>query len=408
MAKKDLGGFPTPDVIDPPESMRVTLCVPKNRDHLSAFFGALWELTMWNSWQPDAAHTGKELAAVWYRYWLSWNRNMSDEECDEMACCPPEVAIRRFNPDTGRPEVSYDDGVTWSDDPDDPENLVQLYPPLVTEGGDKTKCDAATNASQHISELITATGENLDTAGDVFELVVGIAGAILALVLIIVSAGALTAPITAIATAIWAAGTAAFELGVDLYNAYWTTDKQDAILCALYCHIGENGQFTEEQYQEFRSEIKETLPASPAFDIVMTAINAVGARGLSQMASYGAAALADCASCEPCGAGCADSWVVTFGNEISRTTTSINVEAVFNAPDGVFHAQISSGNQDVCCWANWATPTLEANRLYYPCGLDSGSAIVNGVVPPITRVWLIDETSGSGFTINYVLTSAPT
>ena len=30
-------GIPIPDVIDPPESMSMTLCIPKNRDHMSAF-----------------------------------------------------------------------------------------------------------------------------------------------------------------------------------------------------------------------------------------------------------------------------------------------------------------------------------------------------------------------------------
>jgi hypothetical protein len=221
----------------------------------------------------------------------------NDGECGDMACCETTVIIHRFNPISGRPEISTDGGVTWTPDPQDIQNQIMLYPPIVSPGG-KTKCDAATNASEHINELITATGENLDTASTIFELAVAVAGAVLGLFLIIVSAGALTAPVTAVVTTIWAAATGAFELGIAAYNAYWTVDKQDAILCALFCNIGSDGQFTEAQYQSFYAKVKEQLPASPALDIILTAINAGGARGLSQMASYGNAALADCDSCD--------------------------------------------------------------------------------------------------------------
>ena len=297
MTERKADGIPIPDVIDPPESMRVTLCVPKNRDHLSAFFGALYELTYWNRWQSDEAHSGRLLADVWWRYYLSWDRNMSDERCDEMACCETQVVLHRINPDTGRPEISTDGGTTWTSDPNDAQNLITLYPPLVGTGSDHTRCDAATNASEHINELISETHNNLSTAATIFDLAVGVAEAILALFLILASAGTLTPAVTTVATAIWGAAAGAFALGIAGFDAYWTTDRKDAILCALYCTVGSNGQFTEAQYQNFRAKVKSTLPASPAFDIVMTAINSGGATGLSQMASYGNAAEADCSSC---------------------------------------------------------------------------------------------------------------
>lgn len=354
-----MGQFITPDVL-PEDTFCRVLLIPNDPKWIGAVSGALLPMMHASEW---VSFGGLDPEIVAARCEVMLNEFWASNGCENMNCCPPEVAIHRFDPDTGRPQVSYDGGLTWGDDPADPENLVQLYPPLVTEGGSKTKCDAATNASQHINELITATGENLDTAGDVFELVVAIAAAVLGLVLILVSAGALTAPVTAVATAIWAAGTAAFELGVDLYNAYWTTDKQDAILCSLFCFIGENGQFTEDQYQGFRADIKSTLPASPAFDIVMTAINAVGARGLSQMASYGAAALADCGDCE-CGDPCdIDNWhnalwyggdylpsppATTFGTEIDRGADYITIQSS-DRGDGQQAISLSTADGLFCC-----------------------------------------------------------
>lgn len=301
MAKTLGDGIPIPDVIDPDESMEMTLCIPRNRDHMAAFFGALYQLTVWQSWQEDADHNGTLVAQVWWRYFLSWNRTMNDIDCEDgMAkCCTPNPEIKRFDPETERPQISYDNGATWQSDPSDTSRQIQVLPPIVRAGSTKTKCDAATNAIQHINELITSTAENLTTASDVLALAIGVSEAILGLFLILISAGTLTAPVIAVATAIWAAATGLFNLGIDGYNAYWTTDKQDAIFCKIVCNIGENGQFTEAQYQAFRSGVKEILPASPALDIVMTAINAGGAQGMSQMASYGSWATADCSECCP-------------------------------------------------------------------------------------------------------------
>lgn len=386
-------GIPIPDVIDPPESMQMTLCIPKNRDHMAAFFGALYQLTVWNSWQQDGTQHGKELAAVWWRYYLSWDRAMNDVECDEMGkCCDEQVIIHRFDPVTGEPQVSNDGGVTWTTDPEAVSNQIMLYPPLVTGGeGSKTKCDAATNASEHINELIDATHTNLETAGTIFDLAVGIAAAVLALFLIFISAGTLTAPVTAVATAIWGAATALFALGVEAFDAYWTADKKDAILCALYCNIGENGQFTEAQYQAFRTAIKGQLPASPAFDIVMTSINAGGAIGLSQMASYGNAALADCSSCD-CDITCnADLWeIVSYsgqpvGSILSRGDNWIIVQGSGHPDFGTpWNAMIQTASNDICCTPNtidWLTGDHDDENYFgVTCGAARWPGSPNGPV----------------------------
>jgi len=357
MAQRNREGWSIPDVIDPPESMRVEICIPKNVTHMKAFWGALWELTFWNNWEPDAAHSGTLVAHVWERYYLSWQRQMNElPDCEgNVNCCEPLPVLHRIDPVTGYPQVSYDNGETWKSDPNSIQSQITVLPPLVHEGSTSTKCDAATNASEHVNELITATGENLETASTVFALAVGIAEAILALFLILISAGTLAAPVTAVATAIWAAATSLFNLGISAYNAYWTVDKQDAILCALYCNIGDNGQFTEEQYQSFRAKVKGQLPASPALDIVMTSINAGGAVGLSQMASYGNAAEADCSSCS-----CScdpTSWTVTVldgvpvGTILSYGTNYVIVRSVAHPSFGGLTGEISiqTNDDNVCC-----------------------------------------------------------
>lgn len=307
-----MGEFITPDVL-PEDTFCRVLLIPNDPKWIGAVSGALLPMIYPSEWisfgglSPEV--TAERCLVMLNEFWASSGCG------DVMACCDDIVRINRFNPDTGRPEVSTDNGATWKPSPEDPQNQVKVYPPLVTGGsGGKTKCDAATNASEHINELITATAENLTTAGDVFALAVGVAEAILALVLIIGSAGVLTAPVTAVATAIWAASTSAFSLGVDLFNAYWTVDKKDFILCKLFCNIGENGQFSDAQYQAFLADVYEGLDASPALSIVMNSINALGSRGLSQMASYGAAAESDCDDCA-CGDEWCKRWLGVFGGD---------------------------------------------------------------------------------------------
>lgn len=381
-------GFPLPEVTDPDETMAVCICVPKERTHLAAFWGALYQLTMWNSWMEDDEKRGKDVAAVWLRYYLSWDRNITDKECEDCdmgKCCTPVPVTQRINPDTGRPEVSYDGGATWQPDPNDIQTQLPLQSPIVTSGGSKTKCDAATNASEHINELISATSTNIGTAGDVFALTVAIAEAALALVVFLVTGGAASPIIIAFATAIWAAGSAAFGLGKDGFDTYWTEDKKDAILCALYCNIGENGQFTEAQYQAWRSKVKGQLPASPALDIVMTSINAAGATGLSNMASYGNAALSDCASCDcsDCEHGIADVWTFYNATDVvfdgCRTYTMKGV-------GGDAHFAASTGN---CAVGNyWDRPLLWSAASTW--SKDTACSTADNVDPKTHQIWNFD------------------
>lgn len=349
MAKKKTGGFVPPPEI-PDERKCIQIYIPNDVYDRGAFWGALWELTFSYNWQSFSEGQSRLMADLWRDIWTE-----AYERSNGVNCCNDQPVLHRFDPVTGYPQVSYDNGTTWVPDPASIQNQIQLYPPLVGEGSSSTKCDAATNASEHVNELITATGENLNTAATVFELAVGVAAAVLALFLIIVSAGALTAPVTAVATAIWAAATGAFELGIAGYNAYWTADKQDAILCAIFCNIGENGQFTEAQYQAFRTKVKSTLPASPALDIVMTAINAGGAVGMSQMASYGNAALADCGSCT-CDDSCnIDMWSIWNGEEpygsIVSTGDGFIVLDLQLAPAtvGEYYVRMKTPSIDQCC-----------------------------------------------------------
>lgn len=57
--------LPLPSVVDPPKRRCVTIEIPDQYEHFAAFWGWLWGLTRWYTWQTDPNKTGKELAAVY-------------------------------------------------------------------------------------------------------------------------------------------------------------------------------------------------------------------------------------------------------------------------------------------------------------------------------------------------------
>lgn len=297
----------------------------------------------------------------------------------------PEVE-RRINPDTLNLEISTDGGSTWQTDPNSPIQQINAQPPPIPAGVSATKCDAAANGKTHIEEVITACSNQLGTAANIFDLVVGVCAALLDIILIVVSAGALTAPATALAAAIWGAGAAAFALGKSAFDAYWTTEQREIILCALYCNIGEDGSFDAAGYAGFLSKWQSDAMPSVAFNFVFNTVKAGQLKGLNNMCSYGNASSADCSGCEcvpPCDFSGWNVWDGT-GTLISRNTEKIVVAAI-SGGDGHYYANVTSGDKDTCCCidVDFGGVTPEANG-FIPCGtvIDSGNvnfAFGNGV-----------------------------
>lgn len=344
-------GTPIPNVIDPPESMQVTLCIPRNRDHSAAFFGALYQLTKWNYWQENEAKQGKEVAAVWLNYYLSWYRQMDNPDCeDDMGqCCTPPAVLKRINPETGAMEVSYDNGATWQPDPSSFQAIIVQPQPPVTSGVAATKCDAATNVSEQVNVWINQVSNDFDTASTLTDFALAVIAAIAGAVLVVVTGGGLAPLEVSLLAALGAAFTAAWGAGKAVFDAYWSTEIKDKILCAAYCHIGDNGSFSAAQSAAFWGELNGELPASPAKMLFMGFLSSVGVAGLNAMAASGLSADADCADC-PC-APCASKWSIFgagHGTILSRTDEYVEVQAT-DPGNGNFYVVMKTGDINSCC-----------------------------------------------------------
>lgn len=310
LAKKLGEGIPIPDVIDPPESMAITICIPRNRDHMVAFWGALYQLTMWNSWQQTGDNTGAQVAAVWWRYFLSWNQSMSEIDCEDnmQYCCIEPTIIKRVNPETGRLEQSIDNGATWQLAAGGIEPLIIRPMPPVTSGVAADKCNASKNVAVQMDAWITQVETDFDTAISLVEFTIGVLEAMLFAVLAVLSAGTLTPLEAAVLPVIGAAAAAAYGAGKAAFVAYWTTAVRKQIRCAAYCHIGDDGSYTDAQFTAFWTEINSELSPSPAKMLFMGFLSSVGVSGINAMAASGLSSGATCSDCD-CGLPCAaDNW----------------------------------------------------------------------------------------------------
>lgn len=293
--------FILPDVIDPPRRC-IQIDIPDNEGHILAFVGAIKQLTDWFNWQRDEDKLGTQVAKVWEDVFLSidWS---------DMSCCPPQSIpiIRRIDPeDPVNIQISYDGGDTYITDPVQIWNTIMPLPPPVIDGT-HTKCDAASNALQHIKDAIAAQIASLEVGGTIAviatALVVFLIGAFLA---IITEGFALPAEVGLFYDVIAAIS----ALGVVAFTDYWTSDNYDIILCALFCHIQEDGTFTQGGFDGFIGDITTGLPDSAAKDWLIQVMSVGKLAGLNNFAAYGVSADADCSSCS-CGCDCIEFTVIT-------------------------------------------------------------------------------------------------
>jgi hypothetical protein len=341
--------FPIPADIDPP---RHCLCieVPWTDDHKRVLAGLLWELTQWFNWQRDEAKSGKELASVYRDVFLGID--WTDMSC----CCNQTIPIlQRIDPENiYNMQISYDGGDTWITNPNQAyNNVVPLPPPVMDEH--HTNCDAASNALQHVKDLVAAQIGAMEGSGIITEIALVVAQALIGIILSILVEGPIAA--LTIMPIIINAIAAISALGIVAFTDYWTTDNYDIILCAFFCNIQEDGTYTSGGFAAAMGELATNLPDSAAKDWLITLLNTAGLAGFNNMAAYGASADADCGSCS-CGDECADidDWVGAspgvLGTITDRTSTTITVASEFYSGFGEYVAYINAGHPedfDICC-----------------------------------------------------------
>jgi len=328
--------IPSQDIFDEPV---VNLCINSTWvGHLSGMIERLIYLDAWEGTDDE------KYAAINQVYKLLGAMGKSENigGCN-MGCCY-DVVAHRVTTD-GAMEISIDGGTTWTPDPQDPRLTVTQLPAPVPSGVSNTKCDAASNGKQHFEDMILGASEALDTATTVIELVTDLLLLLLAAMFLPVALPVLIPILLTVSVALMALGKVAFD-------AYWTSDEKDKILCALYCYISEDGTFDATSFAQVKSKLTADLTSSPAKDWFIQQLVVMGVNGLNNFCAYGSAADSDCSACA---CGCVAGWAFEHhpgestsggftvdGEFIVLTTDSVNT-------DGKYYATVIRSGSDDCC-----------------------------------------------------------
>jgi hypothetical protein len=337
---------PAPHIEDEPT---VAVCI--NQEWASVLMGQIWGLRYPEAWAGTLEENRRARNEI---------KNLitmlsGTEGCDDMGCCVEVAIINRVNVTTGIIERSRDGGATWYPAPNPLQEIIIQPVPPVTSGVADNKCDAATNVRQKIEQWVEQVSNDFDTAESLTAFASAVIEAIVVAVLAILLLPAL-GPFEALIipmiggalAAVWGAGKAAFD-------AYWTNEQLDTVLCAAYCNIGEDGAFTDAQFTAFWNECNSNLPANPAKMLFMGFLSSIGTPGINTMAASGLSANADCGNC-PCGECGWDAWelypdegALTIGGvTVSKDNDYWTIQSVQNT-DGFYYVTVHQRPTRDCC-----------------------------------------------------------
>jgi hypothetical protein len=336
----DRENFPLPDVIHPPNSRGICVPVPDDSVYMRVFAGLLQELTFWFNWQRDPEKRGKDAAKVW----LDIFNNIDWVGGDCMGCCEDRIVLHRVT-DDGAMEVSTDDGVTWSPDPADPRVNGTALPNTIPGTGDDKKCNGATNAIDNFKDAQAAFGHSLTTT----TTVIGLALAIAAELLILLFSAGTTAEV--IVPLVISTATALFGVLEADYNALFTEMVWDKLLCDIFCTIGNNGQFTETQFNNLSALVDTDFTDNVALTF-QSILRGWGVLGLNNACISGVAATADCSDCD-CPTECGDPGLVTIGT-VTESGIDINGRRYLHIASNTFSTfqNVSIGTYGEACPPN--------------------------------------------------------
>jgi len=344
--------MPAEKLIPPPEHPDEPpfVCVQINAIWIPYIIGLLWPARFpeyWAGTLEENRNARRDVQNLIYQLQGLDECGMTDN------CCVNLYVIQRVNVTTGAIEISIDNGVTWQPSPDTiRSHILEPIPPVIS-GVASDKCQAATNCNEIIHAWIDHVVQAFDVSVVVLEITAQILGAICAAVLAFFLQPELTPAEIALFEGLAGALSAVIEGGKAAFENYWTTDIKDKMFCDLYCTIGDDGSWSEAQFNACYKRLNNTLPNSPAKQLFLGFMSSVGKQGWNNMAAQGSIGSGDCADCD-----CSDVCKITLWHlldsasgtvdALTRTSTFVEITASLRA-DGKYWVIFISNTADNCC-----------------------------------------------------------
>lgn len=386
MSGKD-GGFPLPAIIDPPR-VCVRLNIPNEREHIAAFWGALWLLTYWNQWRRDEDHTGAAVGLVWKDVIQNaWLINEGYEGCeggimfdvrqnDENPCvleksedggawqawanlqlCKPSLKIIGGVPVWVNPATELEEPFDETP-PEQPS-----YPPRAPRpetSDDIARCNAAAAAAQ-IFATTAREAANQFNAGGELSLMLLFIGLIFLPLGIAITIG--------LALAAIASDLLSLVLGVPASEV--TPEIEEELQCIIYCNTTISGGVISVNLPQIIGELNAKSVGADAYALLRAIIETLEEGGmLAALDVQGVEG--DCSACE-----CVETWC----HEID-----------FKVTNGGFVSANQGGGSWGSTWASgtgWRNVSTTSNGIRYPLG----------VATTITRIELTIEAGNNNTTL---------
>ena len=302
------------------------ILIPNSPEWIGTVTGALMDLIYPSAWKQTTGISAEDAADRAREMFNLYLNSGNDGRCGEMCCCNDIQIIFRVNPTTGMIEQSNNGGTTWTPAANTLQGAIVEPIPSITSGVSASKCDSATNIKLQVDEWIAKVTDDFDTATNLLAFAEGVLIAIISAVLLVLSAGALTPIQALVLPTIGAACTAAFVAGKAAFIAYWSAGNRNKILCAALDNIGDDGAFTQDQFDAFWAQVNTDLPPDAAKILFMAFMSSVGKQGFNSMASSGASSGAECS----CGGTCALDFYVDEGTLVSNDGYYVTIDAAYN------------------------------------------------------------------------------
>lgn len=394
--------FPVPDILDICQSPRTTITF--NCALIPYIIGAL---EIW-AWEDSFIGTLEErnIAKGLFKD-LQNEVGMAAKNC---GCDDDILKIFRINPDTGDLEVSEDDGETWQSNPQSPYNQATYAPTLKMPNGANKKCKAANNVILNMKYLQTRYSGFLATINDIQELIVGVLTEGAAMLFLPVVGDVLVALLSPLLAKVIEGIQHMFGTTEVEYDAIFTEEAWETMLCILVCNGHDNGVYTPEDIVNIVADARQQLGTAynaPGANMAAM-IDYWGEKGTNNASRVGQGAIDNCDECGCQDCSTLDNWQVVYGTIAEQSAGYIRMVSEL-LPGGNQAVRLANweGAGAQCCAVTYNIMTgVATNQAYYPCG---SSDPIFSVPPAETCMWDIGVTNvfSSAFEIEFFFTECP-
>lgn len=287
---------------DPDDGDQVTICFAEA--WLPFVLGALQQLTLQATWSGDEATV---LLAQSRAMLLLSMVGSADGGCTGSTC----ISRVRYNIDIDIIEQTIDGGTTWFPNPGaDPRHATPFRYPVVD--AIDPRCQAASNMSRYINDLLDQVILVVDAAGDGE----GILAIIMAAFVELGPFGVLVDVGLALAFVLFSAGATALSTA-------FTNTVYDTLVCIFFCNVDATGQVSPGSLENINSQIDDQIGGLAAI-VLHGMFLFMGEVGLSNAGVIGGALSADCDGCSGC------AWCVT--EDLNAAAFGWEPRVVTNSP----------------------------------------------------------------------------